>query len=52
MATSLGTVFKLAIFLVICFVLNDAIKGLSASFDSTVSKVSAREAAIATAANQ
>ena len=51
MTISLGTVFKLAMFLVVCFFVNESVQGLSTSFDNTVSKVSAREAAIATAAN-
>ena len=51
MTISLSTIFKLATFLVIAFFLNEGIQGLSTSFDSTVSKVSAREAAIATASN-
>ena len=52
MTISLGTIFKLAVYLVIGYFLNIAITDFSKGFDSAVTKVSAREAAIATAANQ
>lgn len=52
MTISLSTVFKLAVFLTLAYFASIAITSLNASFDSTVSKISAREAAIEQAVNQ